>query len=695
MSQRDSDNIEASRWKKKFLDALEVHDSREKSLINRIRLLRRGLVGVSLAGDGLDSTLDRELNALRTALRTEDSESGLEVLLERIERSVLRLDTRKEQSSRGIQNALTQSAAQLQEIDVSRELKRAIRQFSKNLPGQLKDSQNHAELIIDFLELLRMVVRELTHQPESDATKAAPGFWSRLFQGTTSADKDAESPSPASADASTPASPPSPAAASGQSEQEAPVAAPRTDSNKPHVIVSAAMPSLPGSSAPLAKPDITTSTALHSDLAEEDAEDVADDATSAPGDEQSTSLDPIDVPAEAQEDSPLTAAPEAGELASDDEPLAPEHQPEPAFSVIATHAEPLILRILENIYISEQSVGLASRIRSRVARGLNWYEFVAVLEDIATVITTTLEQERSEFQRFLNELNASLGQVQEYVQFSREQEGVARESEKALDDAVRTQITGIAESVQVAENIGELKVAVQGQLSTILSSMDQFKEMKARQQDQTSEHARQLEARLQAMEAESRELRLHLAQQEQLASRDALTELPNRAAYDRRVRQEVDVWRDAQDQGSTHGLCLVVADVDHFKHINDNYGHLAGDKVLRILAKEISARVRQTDFVARYGGEEFVILLSSISLADAEKLMNNVRQKIEKCPFHFKEKQVQITMSFGITAFGRNDMPETAFERADKALYRAKQGGRNRVCLADTPAAPPADATPA
>lgn len=138
MSQRDTDNIEATRWKKKFLDVLEVHDQREKSLINRIRLLRRGLVGVSLAGDGLDTTLDRELNALRTTLRTEDNESGLEALLERIEKSVLRLDTRKEQSTRGIQNALTLSAAQLQELDVSRDLKRAIKQYSKELPGKLK-----------------------------------------------------------------------------------------------------------------------------------------------------------------------------------------------------------------------------------------------------------------------------------------------------------------------------------------------------------------------------------------------------------------------------------------------------------------------------------------------------------------------------------------------------------------------------
>jgi len=682
MSQRDSDNIEATRWKKKFLDALEVHDHREKSLISRIRLLRRGLVGVSLAGDGLDTTLDRELNALRTALRSEDSESGLEVLLERIERSVLRLDTRKEQSTRGIQNALTQSAAQLQVVDVSRELKRAIKQYAKTLPGKLKDSDGHAELVIDLLELLRMVVRELTHQPETEDTQPAPGFWSRLFSGASASEKVTEAaplvptptptptPTPAQAPAPTAASNAAPAPATSAVPREsatlgAPAAAAHSAASAPSVIVSASMQSSPYKPAALA-PE-------------------ADDQTP-----ESATLNPLNDELKID-----TVVPDPAQAETSEESAVPQQEAEPAFSVIANHAEPLILRILENIYISEQSVGLASRIRSRVARGLNWYEFVAVLEDIATVITTTLEQERSEFQRFLNELNASLGQVQEYVQFSREQEGVARESEKALDAAVRDQISGIAETVQVAENIGELKTAVQGQLSTILSSMDQFKEMKQRQQDQSSEHARQLEARLQAMEAESRELRLHLAQQEQLASRDALTELPNRAAYDRRVRQEVDVWRDAEDQGGGNGLCLVVADVDHFKRINDNYGHLAGDKVLRILAKEISARVRQTDFVARYGGEEFVILLNSITLEDAEKLMNDVRQKIEKCPFHFKEKQVQITMSFGIAEFGRNDLPETAFERADKALYRAKQDGRNRVCLAETRNASPSTQIPA
>jgi diguanylate cyclase len=293
-----------------------------------------------------------------------------------------------------------------------------------------------------------------------------------------------------------------------------------------------------------------------------------------------------------------------------------------------------------------------------------------------------LDEERSEFQRFLNELNQSLGQVQEYVHFSKEQEGASRESERALDEAVRTQISEISDSVQVAEDIGELKSAVQGQLTSILSSMDTFKDMKREQQESATEHSLQLEARLASLEQESKELRSHLAQQQKLASQDALTELPNRASYNHRAQEECAKWREDSIGSSTKGLCLGVCDVDHFKRINDTYGHLAGDKVLKILAKEISSQLGENIFVARYGGEEFVVLMADTTIEDGEALLNKVREKIERCPFHFKEKQVQITMSFGLSAFAGSDTPEKVFERADKALYRAKEGGRNQVCLA-------------
>ena len=589
MSQRNSDSVEASRWKKKFLDALEDQDKREKTLINRIKLLRRGLVGVSLAGDGLDAELDRELAALRTTLRAEESEAGLEVLLEHIEKSVLRLDSRKEHSTWAIQNALTLSITQLQELELSRELKRGIKQYSKALAAKVSDSQNRSELIANFLELLRLVVRELSQDTEESPSALAGGFWSRFFS-------------------------------------------------------------------------------LHPPESIAEASDALARAPDAEKTQESPSLERDEV----------SPAPQESEVIASPGPALQE----PGFSVIANHAEPVLLRILENIYVSEQSITLAKKIRDQVARGLNWYEFVAVLEDISAVITSSLGQERSEFQRFLNELNIGLGQVQQYVQFSRELEQEVRDSDSALEQAVRTQVSSIASSVENAADIVELKSAVQHQLDAILSSMDGFKVLKNSQEDASSEQTRMLEERLKGMEEESRELRLHLAQQEQKAMRDALTELPNRAAYDQQIRHETEQRRSSQELGGGRELCLIICDVDHFKRINDTYGHLAGDKVLKVLAREISNRVRKSDFVARYGGEEFAIVMTNTSLEDAERLTNKLRQAIEHCPFHFKEKQVQITMSFGVAAYQPGDTSDLVFDRADKALYSAKEQGRNRVCIA-------------
>ncbi len=589
MSQRNSDSVEASRWKKKFLDALEDQDKREKTLINRIKLLRRGLVGVSLAGDGLDDELDRELAALRTTLRSEDSEAGLEVLLEHIEKSVLRLDSRKEHSTWAIQNALTLSITQLQELELSRELKRGIKQYSKALGAKVSNSQNHSELIATFLELLRLVVRELSQDTEESPSALAGGFWSRFFS-------------------------------------------------------------------------------LHPPESIAEASDALARAPDAEKTQESPSLEPDEV----------SPAPQEPDVIASPGPVLQE----PGFSVIANHAEPVLLRILENIYVSEQSITLAKKIRDQVARGLNWYEFVAVLEDISAVITSSLGQERSEFQRFLNELNIGLGQVQQYVQFSRELEQEVRDSDSALEQAVRTQVSSIASSVENAADIVALKSAVQHQLDAILSSMDGFKVLKNSQEDASSEQTRMLEERLKGMEEESRELRLHLAQQEQKAMRDALTELPNRAAYDQQIRHETEQWRSSQELGGGRELCLIICDVDHFKRINDTYGHLAGDKVLKVLAREISNRVRKSDFVARYGGEEFAIVMTNTSLEDAERLTNKLRQAIEHCPFHFKEKQVQITMSFGVAAYQPGDTSDLVFDRADKALFSAKEQGRNRVCIA-------------
>jgi diguanylate cyclase len=121
-----------------------------------------------------------------------------------------------------------------------------------------------------------------------------------------------------------------------------------------------------------------------------------------------------------------------------------------------------------------------------------------------------------------------------------------------------------------------------------------------------------------------------------------------------------------------------VWDVDHFKRINDSYGHRAGDRVLRAVADCLARRIRATDFIARYGGEEFVMVLSGTQTTDAARLIDEMRESVAKIGFHFRGTPVSITISCGLSALRAGDTTEKAFDRADKALYAAKQKGRNR-----------------
>ena len=107
----------------------------------------------------------------------------------------------------------------------------------------------------------------------------------------------------------------------------------------------------------------------------------------------------------------------------------------------------------------------------------------------------------------------------------------------------------------------------------------------------------------------------------------------------------------------------------------------AGDKVLKIIAKSLQNNLRDTDFIARFGGEEFVALMPETSAEEAKLVAEKLRKKIESSPFNFKKEPVQITVSFGISQFGQDESVDDVFSRADKALYQAKDNGRNQVQL--------------
>jgi two-component system cell cycle response regulator len=168
------------------------------------------------------------------------------------------------------------------------------------------------------------------------------------------------------------------------------------------------------------------------------------------------------------------------------------------------------------------------------------------------------------------------------------------------------------------------------------------------------------------------------ARLEQLAQTDPLTQLLNRRALTERITAEME---RALRYDST--LALLMIDLDHFKRVNDTYGHLVGDDVLRDVAQLLSETIRGSDIVARYGGEEFLMLLPETDDPGAETFAERIRSAIEE--HRFGEAQdhptLRLTASIGVAMFpaARIESVEDLFARADAALYRAKADGRNRV----------------
>jgi diguanylate cyclase (GGDEF)-like protein len=124
---------------------------------------------------------------------------------------------------------------------------------------------------------------------------------------------------------------------------------------------------------------------------------------------------------------------------------------------------------------------------------------------------------------------------------------------------------------------------------------------------------------------------------------------------------------------------IMMLDIDYFKKVNDTYGHLAGDFVLKEIAKIIKDSIRKSDICGRFGGEEFVIVLPNTKLSGAMKLAERIRETIQNHTFDFNGKKINVTVSIGITSVGVNDSYESLISRADEALYEAKEKGRNRI----------------
>ncbi|MFJ2361099.1 GGDEF domain-containing protein [Pseudomonas fluorescens] len=693
---------DAQRWKEKYLKSIEQQDKLERRWAARLDLLRRGLVRSTLAAEGTDKVVDQCMKEMRDVVRTDDMDAGLAALLPRLEKAVLDSEQRRETRIDQVSTALTALVTQLQALPLPREVAQPLKKFAKQLDSRVGQAREMPLLLSELSGLQGKALSQLETPAEPDR----PGFLQRLFGSRDSEEATTAPPAPDQPQAPAPPSagpapepepvpvpvpvptkaiepvPVAPLTAETIAQppeaelQQTPAVQPQAESPVvsfvPPVIAvepisePAAAPALPATEPEVARPATPiTSPALVAAINPDEL------------------IHPGDSPTPLLLDSLPLPEPIAQALAAID-PEQPEQDilyalpdsPEPSYSSVAKHIEDTLIGLLDDLTLPERHRPQAEAMRDRLKNGLNWYELLPILDDLATLMLAITDSGQHEFEAYLQQLNERLEAFQSNLQAASEGHADNSSAARAMDTQIREQVDGLQTSMQEAADLDDLKQVLENHLEGLLGTMDQHQKQRDAREQEVAARLKGLAERVAHMEQEALGFREHLEEQRQKALIDPLTGLPNRAAWSERLEHEIKQW---QQHGNT--LSLAMLDLDHFKRINDNYGHLAGDKVLKIIATVLRKRLRGADFIARFGGEEFVLLLPATTPAVGAKLLESLRAAIEACPFHFKGERVTITISMGLASFRTGEHSDLVLKRADQALYRAKNGGRNRVEL--------------
>jgi diguanylate cyclase len=288
----------------------------------------------------------------------------------------------------------------------------------------------------------------------------------------------------------------------------------------------------------------------------------------------------------------------------------------------------------------------------------------------------SLARERLQAAAVLSEVTKRLEEMAVYLTESNSASRSHFDDAQSLNDTVMSHVKELTNEVSGATELGLLQSVVSARLDSVAKQVCDFR---AREQTRLVEYngrAEHMRARIADLERETQDLHSKLDLEKHGARLDPLTGVANRKSFEERFSREIA----RRAQGGAPAVMLLW-DIDSFKIINDSYGHRAGDRVLQSVAGCFTEALRAGDFVARIGGEEFAVLLIGLGLAEAVNVANQLRTAVERLRFHFRGTPVRVTASCGVAELLEEDASEAAFDRADAALYRAKNGGKN-LCVA-------------
>ncbi len=331
--------------------------------------------------------------------------------------------------------------------------------------------------------------------------------------------------------------------------------------------------------------------------------------------------------------------------------------------------------LLEKLTVVQGAGDSAQRLQSEAldrAEDSNWAETLNRIVDCISETLNKLNQEKFELEDFIIQVTQQLAKIAEVIATDQKDNLSDFEDRRSLQQMMLVSMKTIEADFDNASEIGQMKNVVAKNLKQIQSGIDSFVNRANERHEAIDDRNNHLVAQIAAMDQKTQLLKHKLDENRKKLLFDTLTGAGSRLSYDETMGQELARWNR---YGTSFSYAIL--DIDHFKKINDTYGHSAGDKALMIVAKMMMSQIRKSDSLFRIGGEEFVLLLPNTTVDKADSMVNKLRETIAKSAIHCKQQRVVLTLSAGLTEPLKNDVIKSLYERADSALYKAKNSGRN------------------
>lgn len=339
-----------------------------------------------------------------------------------------------------------------------------------------------------------------------------------------------------------------------------------------------------------------------------------------------------------------------------------------------------LISLLDKMILPTDLQVEANLVKRQLSQSVNEEVFLRSLEQTVGITADVLDRvkkEKKEIEDFLKQLTGRLHELDKDIRETARIREQTHLHGQEMADNMKTEMNSMEQGISDIGDLDTLKTAIQSRVILLRNHVDSFISKEGEKDKKAISIIEQLKKQVKQMESEAEELKQQIEKEKQQTLRDVLTEIPNRLAYEERLNLEMANFRRNQNP-----FTLVVWDIDFLKS-NDGYGHAAGDQVLKLVASILNKNMRETDFIARYGGEEFVSILPSTDIKGAQLMTDKLRELIATSNFHFREEAVNITVSAGFAEIKNNEEAENLFIRADKALYKAKENGRNNCQAAN------------